>query len=172
MYFRCISRVFQLCFPCDSRLFKYNMYSPFDRHLLENYTRNTRDFGVIVVCFLRKYTVYFPCNSNVLTKNTTEMFSCSFCHFKQTSSAVFTGLIIWSAVQVNCTWDFGEISWKWCTWAGKSVCGAVRLFRVQLVRSPCISSIFSMYFPCILLRFLCNPRLFDTYFRFTRVFYV
>ena len=35
------------------------------RHILENYTGNTRVFGVEVVYFLRKYTVYFPCNSRV-----------------------------------------------------------------------------------------------------------
>ena len=40
------------------------------RHLLENYTGNTRVFGVVVVYFLRKHTVYFPCNSRVLTENT------------------------------------------------------------------------------------------------------
>ena len=40
------------------------------RHILENYTGNTRVFGVVVVYFLRKYTVYFPCNSRVPTEIT------------------------------------------------------------------------------------------------------
>ena len=40
------------------------------RHILENYTGNTRAFGVEVVYFLRKYTVYFPCNSRVPTEIT------------------------------------------------------------------------------------------------------
>ena len=46
------------------------------RHILENYTGNTRVFGVEVVYFLRKYTVYFPCNSRVpteITRNTREI---------------------------------------------------------------------------------------------------
>ena len=40
------------------------------RHILENYTGNTRVFGVEVVYFLRKYTVYFQCNSRVPTEIT------------------------------------------------------------------------------------------------------
>ena len=40
------------------------------RHILENYTGNTRVFGVEVVYFLPKYTVYFPCNSRVPTEIT------------------------------------------------------------------------------------------------------
>ena len=46
------------------------------RHILENYTKYTRVFGVEVVYFLRKYTVYFPCNSRVpteVTRNTREI---------------------------------------------------------------------------------------------------
>ena len=44
--------------------------NPPGRHILENYTGNTRVFGVVVVYFLRKYTVYFPCNSRVPTEIT------------------------------------------------------------------------------------------------------
>ena len=46
------------------------------RHILENYTGNTRVFGVVVVYFLRKYTVYFRCNLRVpteITRNTREI---------------------------------------------------------------------------------------------------
>ena len=46
------------------------------RHILENYTGNTRVFSVVVVYFLRKYTVYFPCNLRVpteITRNTREI---------------------------------------------------------------------------------------------------
>ena len=46
------------------------------RHILESYTGNTRVFGDVVVYFLRKYTVYFPCNLRVpteITRNTREI---------------------------------------------------------------------------------------------------